>query len=150
MEELGVYWHCLQLCNDTQKQRCHTHLSPISPSGSRSHLALPQSGRDQMRMDHVASVFTSSSGVLAEATISFSSLVAFLGAALVSFVFLLSQVFTPRGDHRSSHPSKLPIFAIFQSSLSGHLLGIHLQLSTSKTLKNYEGIKEKMQRGERN
>lgn len=103
-----------------------------------------------MRMDRVASVFTSCPGVLADATISFSSLMAFLGAALLSFVFLLSQVLTPRGDHRSSHPSKLPTFAIFQPSLSGRLLGIHLQLSTSKTLKNSEGIKEKnAERGEK-
>lgn len=89
-----------------------------------------------MRIDHVATVSTSCPQTLGEATIYFLLLMAFLGATSVSFIALLVQMFTPRGDRRSYHPSKLPKLAVFHHSPSVHLLGIPLQLCTSKSLQN--------------
>lgn len=79
----------------------------------------------------------------------FLLLMAFLGAALVSFGFLLFQVFAPRGDRRSYHPFKLPRLAILQTLLSGHLLGIHLHSALQKHGKVMKELKENAERGEK-
>lgn len=76
----------------------------------------------------------------------FLLLMAFLGAALVSFGFLLFQVFTPRGSQ------ELPPLQAAQTCHSSDFtlrssLGHSFALCTSKTWKSNEGIKGKCREG---
>lgn len=151
MEELDVCWGNLKCCGDTERQGRQGeiyHQQTLLATGvaAGSHLAHENAG-DQIRVDHVASLFTSCLQMLGEATVLFSPLDGFSWSDVgVLRCPPLPGVHT-RGDRRSYHPSKLPRLASFHHSLSGHLLGVPLQLCTSKSLKNNEGIKEKGREG---